>query len=60
MRLNNKGELFILEVNPNPNLSEGTGIARSAEAAKLKFSELLSTIVESALERAKRHEVLEA
>jgi D-alanine-D-alanine ligase len=51
MRLNNDGELFILEVNPNPNLSEGTGIARSAEAAKLSFSDLLREIVESALSR---------
>ena len=51
MRLNKKGELFILEVNPNPNLSEGTGIARSAEAAKIEFSNLLKTITESALER---------
>ncbi len=52
MRLNKDGELFILEVNPNPNLSEGTGIARSAEAAKLSFSNLLKEITESALDRA--------
>lgn len=51
MRLNDKGQLFLLEVNPNPNLSEGTGIARSAQAARLKFSDLLKHIVESALER---------
>lgn len=54
MRLNDKGELFLLEVNPNPNLSEGTGIARSAEAAKMKFSDLLKHIVNSALDR-KQH-----
>ncbi|HET9135314.1 MAG TPA: ATP-grasp domain-containing protein [Candidatus Kapabacteria bacterium] len=53
MRLNKDGELFILEINPNPNLSEGTGIARSAEAAKLPFSALLKEITESALTRAK-------
>jgi D-alanine-D-alanine ligase len=52
MRLNKNGELFILEVNPNPNLSEGTGIARSADSAKLSFSNLLKEITESALERA--------
>jgi D-alanine-D-alanine ligase len=51
MRLNKKGELYILEVNPNPNLSEGTGIARSAEAARLSFSALLKAITESALQR---------
>ena len=48
MRMNAKGELFILEVNPNPNLSEGTGIARSAEAASIEFKELLREIVECA------------
>lgn len=52
MRMNKRGELFILEVNPNPNLSEGTGIARSAEAAKMAFSDLLREITESALSRA--------
>jgi D-alanine-D-alanine ligase len=59
MRMNKKGELFILEVNPNPNLSEGTGIARSAEAAGLKFKDLLGNIVESALQRSK-HKLIEA
>lgn len=59
MRMNKKGELFILEVNPNPNLSEGTGIARSAEAAKLEFKDLLGNIVESAMTRSK-HTVAEA
>mgnify|MGYP006268379655 CR=1 FL=1 len=53
MRMNKDGELFILEVNPNPNLSEGTGIARSAEAAGLPFKDLLSHIVESARDRAR-------
>jgi D-alanine-D-alanine ligase len=51
MRLDAKGNLYILEVNPNPNLSEGTGIARSAEAARMSFSDLLEAIVESALTR---------
>ncbi len=59
MRMDKKGNLFILEVNPNPNLSEGTGIARSAEAARMKFSDLLKEIVESALERAKHRQAAE-
>ena len=56
MRLNAKGELYILEVNPNPNLSEGTGIARSAGAARMKFSKLLQHITESALARKSTEE----
>ncbi len=58
VRMNKDGELFILEVNPNPNLSEGTGIARSAQAAGIKFKDLLGTIVESALERAKHKAIM--
>jgi D-alanine-D-alanine ligase len=53
MRMNANGELFILEINPNPNLSEGTGIARSAEAAGIEFKDLLKEIVECALSRSK-------
>ncbi len=52
IRMNTKGDFYILEVNPNPNLSEGTGIARSAEAAKIEFPQLLEHIVESALDRS--------
>lgn len=52
MRMDKKGNFYILEVNPNPNLSEGTGIARSAEAAGMEFPDLLKNIVESAIERS--------
>jgi len=51
MRMNDKGEMFILEVNPNPDLTEGVSFMESAEKAGLSFPGTLRTIVESALER---------
>jgi len=51
MRVNRKGEVFILEVNPNPDLTEGVSFMESAEKAGLSFSETLRTIVEGALAR---------
>ncbi len=44
-------ELFILEVNPNPYLSEGVGFMRSAEASGYSFRETLKKIVDLAYQR---------
>jgi D-alanine-D-alanine ligase len=51
MRLDDKGRLYVLEVNPNPDLTEGVAFMSSAEAAGLDFSDALKIIVDSALER---------
>ena len=51
-RLTDKGELYVLEVNPNPDISDDAGFARSARAAALTFPQLINKIVESALERS--------
>jgi D-alanine-D-alanine ligase len=53
LRLDRKNNPFILEVNPNPHLSEGMGFMRSAEAYGLSFSQTLRKIVEFALRRSK-------
>lgn len=53
IRLDKKNKPFVLEVNPNPHLSEGMGIMRSAEAYGLSFSQTLRMIVEFALKRSK-------
>ncbi|QQS34889.1 MAG: ATP-grasp domain-containing protein [Ignavibacteriales bacterium] len=55
MRLSHKGELYVLEVNPNPDLTEGAGFMRSAEAAGFTYGTALQRIVELALERNKRN-----
>lgn len=54
MRLSENNELYVLEVNPNPDLTEGAGFMRSAEAAGYSYSRALKRIVELALKRRKK------
>ena len=50
-RLTKDHQPFILEVNPNPDISDDAGYARSAGVYGYKFNDLVGKIVESALER---------
>lgn len=50
-RLTPEGVPYVLEVNPNPDISDDAGFARSARAAGYTFPEAIGKIVESALER---------
>jgi D-alanine-D-alanine ligase len=51
MRLDKDGRLFVLEVNPNPDISDSAGFARSARSYGLTPTEAINRIVEYALER---------
>jgi len=53
MRLTESGELFVLEVNPNPDLTEGVGFMRSADAAGYTYEETLDKIIKLAFARKK-------
>jgi D-alanine-D-alanine ligase len=50
-RLSKDNRPYILEVNPNPDISDDAGYARSARTYGLSFEELVGRIVECALER---------
>ena len=51
-RLDEEGEPRVLEVNCNPCLDEGMGLARSAEKAGIEYPQLLQVIIRAALEGA--------
>jgi D-alanine-D-alanine ligase len=51
MRLDEFDQPYVLEVNCNPCIDEGMGLARSAEKAGISYPQLLQIIVRAALER---------
>jgi hypothetical protein len=42
--------LNVIEVNPNPDISPGTGAARQAEAAGMTYTQFIEKIVQLALD----------
>ena len=45
LRVNEKGEVFVLEANPNPNLAFGEDFAESAEKVGVSYEQLLQKII---------------
>jgi D-alanine-D-alanine ligase len=52
MRANSDECPSVIEVNPNPDISPGTGAARQAKATGMRYSQFIGKIVSLALERA--------
>ncbi len=53
MRLSGDNKLYVLEVNPNPDLTESAGFMRSAEAAGYTYVKTLKKIIGFARERGR-------
>lgn len=53
IRLNHKNIPYVIEINPNPDISPDTGFVRSAGAAGINYEELLFNIAALALKRTK-------
>lgn len=53
IRLDKNENPYVIEINPNPDISTDSGFARAANAAGLSYPELIKTIVSFPLERKK-------
>jgi D-alanine-D-alanine ligase len=53
IRLDKNNKPYVLEVNPNPDISRDAGFARSARASGMTFEDMIGKIVEHALERCR-------
>ncbi len=50
-RMNKAGEVFILEVNPNPDISLDAGYARALNAAGIDYADFWKLLIENARKR---------
>jgi D-alanine-D-alanine ligase len=46
-------EIFVLEVNPNPDISDGAGFSNCLRAARIRYPHFIVRLVKNALKRAK-------
>jgi len=56
IRLTNDGVPYVIEVNPNPDISSDSGFARAAAASGISYDDLLYTIANFALIRKKKND----
>jgi len=56
IRLSNEEVPYVIEVNPNPDISSDSGFARAATASGISYDDLLYTIANYALIRKKKND----
>ena len=49
MRIDHEGQVNVIEVNPNPDISPGSGVVHQAEAAGMTYTQFIEKIVQLAL-----------
>lgn len=54
LRITESGDVYVLEVNPNPDLSSDAGLTRMARARGWDYGGLILRVVEEALQRYER------
>jgi len=60
IRLDRNNVPYVIEVNPNPDISTDSGFARAAKASGLHYEEMLFKIINLALHRGKRDTQIKA
>jgi D-alanine-D-alanine ligase len=50
-RMDARGGIYVLEANPNPDISVGSGYRRSLAAAGIGFPDFMSRLIDNALQR---------
>lgn len=55
IRVNKTGALYVLEFNPNPDISPDAGYAKALEQASISYNQFVDTILHEALKR-KNHD----
>jgi D-alanine-D-alanine ligase len=60
LRITEQGEVYVLEVNPNPDLSSDAGLARMGRARGWDYGTLLLKVVDEAVERFEQSRAAEA
>jgi len=53
MRLNAKGEVYVIEANPNPWLSSNSEFYMAAKKSGRSYTDMIETIVELARQRGR-------
>lgn len=53
-RMDSAGRLFVLEANPNPDISRGSGYRRALDAAGIPYAQFIATLLDKAAGRASR------
>jgi D-alanine-D-alanine ligase len=54
LRLDEAGQPWILEVNPNPDIADDAGLSRMAKAAGWSYDDLILRIMDAALSEAQQ------
>ncbi len=56
IRLDEKGRIFVLEYNPNPDITPGAGFSKALDAGNIPYPEFVQKILQEALNRRQRNQ----